>query len=330
MADLEQQIGGRAEGNSSTAILKHNLPWELREASIREAVSQHGLDLEKVADAVGLKPITIYQYARHLGILLPSPKQNPGIRQQKTFDAIRAEVEKGNTNLESVADAVGLKPSSASIYARKLGIHLQCSSTDEPVVSVVPDIVHIPNSTIADRKERSDSLLADRQARLEALVEERAPASQIGKAFGVCKERVRQLLHQAGLHGTWKQRRKELPEITAKIAAARAAQRTAAHTALLSLFKHRRRVKAQESGWAHEATVRYFESMKYECRAAQDYGTILALFQQYEQAQRAGKILSLEELGKPLDLHFVRVGDIIRDAGVPPMYGNRHRCSDIY
>ena len=90
----------------------------------------------------------------------------------------------------------------------------------------------------------SSSFLPDRKTRLEQLVEERASTQQIGKAFGVGRERGRQLLHQAELYGEWKKRRAELPQM----AAAEAVKKDTDRANFLSLVKHRRRIKAQKAG----------------------------------------------------------------------------------
>lgn len=301
MVDLEERVEGQAKDNSTPAIHRSHLPRKLREASIRAAVDYYGTDLEKVANSVGLNPSTTYQYARKIGISFPPQKPKPVDRKQKRYDAILAEIEAGNTDLGAVATAVGLKPSTVRSYAREIGVSL------------------------FKHKRGSHSLLSHRKPVLEELVERRASSVAIGDAFSVSRQRGRQLLLDAGLHSRWKQRRKERREIDAKTAARETVERTAAHTALLSLAMHLRRAKAREAGWADEMAVRYFESMMYEHRAAQEYGTILELFQRYEAAQRTGNVLSLEELGKPLDLHPVRVGEILRRTGVEPLHGKRTR-----
>lgn len=300
MVDLEGHVG-EAESNSTPATHRSYLSRKLREAFIRAAVDCYGTDLEKVASSVGLKPSTTYEYARKIGISLPYPKSNASARRQERYNTIRAEIEKGNTHPEGIATATGLNPGSIRLYAREMGVSL------------------------SKHKRGVPSLLPHRKAMLEELVEKGASGLAIGAAFDVSKERGRQLLHDSGLHSKWKQGRKELRESNAKTTVREAAERTVAHTALLSLVMHLRRVKAREAGWADEMAVRYFESMRYEHRAAQEYGTILALFQRYGAAQHAGKLLSLKELGKPFDLHFVRVGKILRAARVEPLYGKRTR-----
>src|SRR3989344_889653 len=154
-----------------------------------------------------------------------------------------------------------------------------------------------------------------RRARLVQLIKESASGPEIARAFGVGKQRAYQLLEETGLHPEWKQSRRAGKNAQRNLST----ERKAAQTSLLSLLKYQRRKRAAELGWPHEMTVRYFESMTHEYRAAQDYPTIRSLFEHYKIAHLKGKKFSLEVLGKYVGLPFVRVGEILRRTGIPSM-----------
>src|SRR3989344_5418487 len=123
--------------------------------------------------------------------------------------SIREAVSLYGSDLGAVSSALGLKPNSAYAYARRLNLLLKSPKRKPGHVDPI------------------------RKARLEELVETNASSSQIGDALSVCKERALQLLEDAGLHDTWKQRRQAFRKTKTETAAANAAAEKTAHTNVL-------------------------------------------------------------------------------------------------
>lgn len=86
--------------------------------------------------------------------------------------------------------------------------------------------------------------------------------------------------------------------------------------------------KAEEEGLATEKAVQYYlkkRKYNYLNKNSINLKRLIGLFTDYYQARDEGRLLSLEELGKPHDIFFTHVGVILAAVGEEPLYGTRER-----
>ena len=216
----------------------------------------------------------------------------------------------GITDCAVLAEKMGLGKERVYRLALSDGISLRNTSCCQNVVR--------KNDHIRDRWIAHEPPLT-----LEEITEEEA--KEKGKK-PVSSNRIIQYLIGTEQYGIWKKRRgdyrKEQKEQKKIFDLTKNPQQELVDLLAAYLLK-----RAVDEGPAAEKAVRYHLRNRNHGNINKAIGLkrLLGLFTDYYHAKEQGKLVSLEELGKPYNIFYVSVGQIFKRADVEPLHGSLDR-----
>lgn len=283
MPELKDKIKPHKGGPSTKA--------QRIEAIIR-AIAEGAKEIDEVAERVGLSPITVYQYSSAAQIL---PKEfykrrpyGKHIPEANRIKIINQSLAKGVNSLEELCKRTHLMPQ---------GLRKICDKND----------LKLPHDLIPYRYNPEFDVLIDQGLSLPEIAQEVKKTHQA----------VQQYIEASRQYEYWQSKRREAKE-TPKI---EAQQKKQVIEKLVYVLETRVEQLAKAEGWAQQKAIEFQRSLAHTTHRYYSYEKLVKLFQRYESAKNKDKLLSLEELGKPLDISFVSVGWILRKVRVEPMYG---------
>ncbi len=322
-----------------------------RVEAIKYAVQLGAASIDEIAYAVGLHTGTVSQYANIAGIDLPkSINKQP---QEKRFAAIRQAVEGGANSVEEVAELAGLGVTRVIIYAREARIDLPAKvyrdeskvykrryNREERLAAINQALsegvksleelcrrTHLkPSGLWKFCNENSLALPSDLipfkyKPELDILIEQGLSLNEIGARTQNTREGVRQYINFSGQYNLWRDARQEVKNAHNE----EIQRRQELYRQLITVLEGRVAQLTQNESWAVQMALKR-EALIEAKPTSVPYKKIVKIFERYERAQRRGKKISLEELGKDIS-SAAYVGRILERVGVEPMYGSRRESS---
>jgi len=266
--------------------------------AINRAICEGATTTQGIATKAGLPIDTVYRLISESDIDIVRKH----IREQRRIELINQALVEGESSLENLCRIVDFSPHSLWLFSKKHGMDIPYDQL-EPY-PLTPEF--------------------------HSLIQQGLTLEAIGQVIGVSGERIRQRLRSTGWHKFWQDSKRHQKILSENL-------QYEARTNFVAFLNVYVDEKAKEKGWAHQKAVEYIRSFtsisasrgqrKRLGRPNLDY--IVTIFERYEEAQRSGKPLSLEQigeqLGEDLNLYPSEVSGILKRVGLEPLYGSRER-----
>lgn len=160
---------------------------------------------------------------------------------------------------------------------------------------------------------------------IDTLIKQGAYLEQIGASKDKSGSWASQYIIGGGWQFLWQQKRNELQqqEIQQSATYKKTQLRKPRHD-LLSILSQHLSLCAEQESWAYKKAVEYFTSLDKRRPSVKPFSSYLTIFQEYEQAQKTDKKLSLKELAirAGFSSYAGSVNKILRAVNVKPLFGN--------
>lgn len=255
---------------------------------IKQAISRGALTLHEIAEQTGLNSVYVSNsISEHFG-----PGEYSKLKEEHRISIINKII--SAPSLEELCKITHLRPSGFSKFCKDFNIKL-------------------PSNLIPYRYRPEMDEVIDRGGTLQ----------EIGVAGGYsgksARENARRYIESSGQYEYWLSKRKDVKRAS-KI---EVQQKKQACQLLGNVLEARVGQLAKKEGWAQQKAIEYQSSLKQIGSNSYSLEKLVKFFQRYEKAMNKGKLLSLEELGKPLGILRMGGSRIIWRVKLEPMYGKR-------
>ncbi len=260
---------------------------------VREAIVRGASSISEIKRKTGLQSASLYRFEREGKIKLPRGKAGRPIKIDEK--ASREALEKKENSLEKLCK-IGNFNSPAQMW-----IHLNKYRLLWPENP-------IPYRTWPEVDEKID--------RGESL-------PKIADAVSCSGEYIRCYINGSGQYNQWIEKRK-LIATTGRFS--NKEEKIKLQNRFLSTFRARIEELAREEDWATQKAVEYLHSLKVRSEKNYSFDLLYSIFKKYEEAQKKGEKLTLEELGEEVGFITPQVSRILARVGLEPLYGGKVRA----
>ena len=253
---------------------------------IRDAIANGAYSITNIMEKTNYPYETIRKYAKMADIELPKWGRS-NVKGTQIANEIRDAIANGAYSITNIMEKTNYSYSIIRKYAEMANIEL-------------------PKGNIF-RIERAD---------LNLLIEQGLSLKEIGRVYGVGRERARQIIKAHGKKEVFKTNRNMQTKTFKKN------ERNKVLEEILGHITERTKDLVKKEGWAYEKALEYLDKPRQNLGSrlvSHSFDDLLAVFEKYEDAQKTGQKLSLMELAEGSSYHFVQVGKVLNAVGVSPM-----------